>query len=352
MTDSDADPNRGVSGQEEEVAQEPVSSSPDESLSVGKNEDGETVARLAPGVELLMRPVDDGVKIIVTEGGDETVYRATHARDFYTSAQKRRTLANELQRCTSDVYDDGEIANAFRDVCTALDEQHDEVEQALRPPTVQKLVEETTAVEYYRAGTNSHIAVHLTAEGREAAIEFTMGEWAHGGIGKLEEQYVAAFFPAEVEVTGEHWDMLKEEWREIATVIDGDDLDSTDVIAETVIDKLRERVGVPFDDRTALDRGKFNVVHEDDPAAQLDTDGAVLWVSGSALSDMVADVASHNVHADVVKVLRERGTIIGTWKRIGSKRLYPFAPDAFDYAPDALASLDDDDPEDLVGGEL
>lgn len=314
-------------------------------------DDGKTLA-LVPGIELAIRPEDDGAKILVTEDDNDTVYSATHERDFYSSPQKRRTIANEIKRNVSESFDGETVAETFRDACTDLDAAHDEVAAALRAPTVEKLVEETTAVEYYRAGSNSHITVHLAADGREASIEFSMGEWAHGGIGTLEEQYVAAFFPAEVDVTSEHWEQLKEEWREMAEEIDGDDYAPTDVIADSVLERLRERLGVPFKEMKALDRGKYNGVHETDPTARLDTTGSVLWVTGSAFSDMVSDVASHSVHPDVVKTLREQGVLVGSQKRVGNKRAYPFSPDAFDYDPDALATVEEDDPDDLVGGEL
>jgi hypothetical protein len=312
---------------------------------------GKTLA-LVPGIELAIRPEDTGAKILVTEEGSNAVYSATHERDFYSSPQKRRTIANEIKRNVSESFDGDTVAEAFRDVCTELDAAHDEIAAALRAPTVEKLVEETVAVKYYRAGSNSYVTVHLAADGRKASIEFSMGEWAHGGIGTLEEQYVAAFFPAEVDVTSEHWEQLKEEWREMAEEIDGDDYDPIDVIADSVIEKLRERIGVPFEDEEALERGKYNAVHKADPAASLDTTGPVLWVTGSALSDMVSDVASHNVHPDVVKTLREQGVLTGSQKRVGNKRAYPFDPDAFDYDPDALADVSEDDPDDLVGGEL
>lgn len=314
-------------------------------------QEGKTLA-LGPGIELAIRPENDGVKILITENDSDVAYSATHARDFYTSPQKRRTIANEIGQNVSDSVNGEAIANSFREVCSELDAAHDEVAAALRAPTVEKLVEETTAVKYYRAGPNSQIAVHLAMDGREASIEFSMGEWAHGGIGTLEEQYVTAFFPAEIDVTSEHWDQLKEEWRERAEEIDGDDYAPTDVIADSVLEKLRERLGVPFEEKEALNRGKYNGVHETDPTARLDTTGSVLWVTGTALSDMVSDVASHSVHPDVVKTLREQGTLIGAQKRVGNKRAYPFDPEAFDYDPEALATVEEDDPDDLVGGEL
>lgn len=306
---------------------------------------------LAPGVKLNLVPEDEGLRVNVIEDDDAPIYDGVHDREFYSSPQKRRTIANEISRRVSDALESEAVAESFRDVCIELAAQHDEVADALRPPTVSKLIEQTTAVEFYRAGLNSSISVTFAVGGREDAIEFTMGEWtSNGGIGTLQEQYATFFFPAEIDITPEHWEQLKEHWREIADVIDGDDFGRMDAITDKVMEKLRERIGVPFEDKEALNRGKFNAVHETDPTARLA--GPVLWVTGGAFSDMVADVASHGDYPDIVKELRERDVLMERQKNVNGVRAYPFDPDAFDYDPDALADVADDDPDDLIGGDL
>lgn len=307
---------------------------------------------LASGVELNIVPKDEGLMINVTGDDDTPIYKSEHDRKFYKSAQKRRTIANKISQRVGDTLDSEAVAESFLDVCFELVGAHEDVADALRPPTVSKLIEETTAVEFYRAGLNSSISVSFAVDGREDTIEFTMSEFtSNSGIGTLQEQYATFFFPAAIDITPEHWEELKEYWREIADEVDGDDTDRIDAITDKVMEKLRERIGVPFEDKEALDRGKYNAVHETDPTARLDVTD-VLWVTAGAFSDMVADVASHADYPDIVKELRERDVLVGQRKKVDGVRAYPFDPDAFDYDPDALATVEEDDPDDLVGGEL
>jgi hypothetical protein len=179
---------------------------------------------LAPGVKLTLSPEDEGVRVYVIEDDDAPIYSAVHDREFYSSPQKRRTIANEISRRVDEALESEAVAESFRDVCTELAAAHEEVADALRPPTVTKLIDQTTAVEFRHAGSDSFMRVHFTVDGREDAIEFTRREWiSGGGIGTLQEQYATLFFPAEIDVTAEHWDLLKEHWRAIA-----DELAETD----------------------------------------------------------------------------------------------------------------------------
>ncbi|MFC6837232.1 hypothetical protein [Halomarina ordinaria] len=312
---------------------------------------------LVPGVELTLTSTDDGVSVRVTEPGPENerrvIYSSTQSRTFYTSDLKRGTIANKLRDGVSEGIDGDAVAGAFHKVCSTLDARHDEVAKALQAPVVTQLLDETDEVHFYRAGRNGRIVIKLTREDHHAKIEFTPGEWVRGATAKLEEQYVAAFFPAEVDVEDEHWNELKAVWREVASVIEGDDYDSIDAISDDVLSRLRNWVSVPFDTREALDRAPTNVVHEEDVSNfdALDTTGPVVWVQGEAIRDCVSDVGSHKLYPEIISRLRERGDILGPQKRIGNHRVYPFTPTLIEYDPENLATIAEtrDEPERFIG---
>lgn len=183
------------------------------------NENNTTTRTLCSGVEVTFRHTDTGVEIQAIEDNVGLVYSTLTDRDFYVSRQTYGTIANAIAQSVSPSFDADAVAESFRDVCMTM--RINEWGDDYRPPTVVRLIDQTTAITFHRDGQDSRLVVDLAVSEQEASITFSMGEWTgDDGIRTLEKQYVTAFFPKEVDVTSEHWELLKDEWSEMADVID------------------------------------------------------------------------------------------------------------------------------------
>lgn len=304
---------------------------------------------LVSGVDLRLEPREQGLHVSVAETFDDSprpVYSASHKRDFYTSQQKRREIANEINDQVSDHIDGDAVAERFRAVCTQLDSKHDEIKQRLRPPAVQQILDETQSVEVF-GGEPTTVRVTLEHGGKEAPIEFTSGEWVAGDAGKLNARYHQRFFER-LDMESEDWDELVEAWEEMQEIVHDERQTELDSVVEEVIDGLARRVKA-HDTRDAIENDTYSAW------MQTDYDGMdneipqgedVLWVRSTAVSEQLEEAGKSKAYiSELSKGLKAESHTHRATKRKRDKRVYPFDPDSLGIDPEWDVHSDDDGPE-------
>ncbi len=296
---------------------------------------------LTPSNTLAMEVQEDGVRITVKEegsDGERVSYSAVHGRDFFESSQKRKTIANEIEK-NSDVKA-SDTKDAFIQLCNRIsgNDLSKDRKELFRTELTQQLLDETVSVDVYVSEETS-IEVTLEKDGRKDSIEFTPGEWTTSSPARLSERYYNAFVER-IEVSGEEWDDLVEEWEEMKTVAARETATTWDAIVERVVNTLKKR-HVPHEDREAFKNDEKTTWYRDGE------DGPTLWVKSAFVADLLDDSGKTPEElSELSKQLSKRDVTKGTTKKRSGVRAYPFDPEEIGVSENEVhTNSDDDGPE-------
>lgn len=340
---------------------------------------GWTGTGLILGVGMDLEPRDDGVYIRVLVAPPDTVESAPDdadagylcdqgnpetwdpilqkivARDFYKT-QTYLELANSLNERAKerDHLNAGRLANKFRSRCEALEAHDDEVQEQLRSPTVDQLINETDRVEYRIVGGDGLVSISVIHDGKETTVDYEPEEWLNSTGEKFAAAYWGAFF-VELELDPEDWDHLKGVWKEQAVEVGGDDYGELDAVAESIIDKLQRRLSV-HSSREAVQNATYGAWYETAPGDRLysldDDHGPIVWVRSLALTQEVDSAGkSASDVPEIVDHLRDTGAIVTARKKLDNKRVYGWSPDPEALDIDEREVLDEDESDGHHGVE-
>ena len=301
---------------------------------------------LVQSVEVRIKPTDEGeLRVLFVEygsDGEQVIHSTIENQDFFSRRQPRQTLANNARDKVSDGIDGDKVKDEFERFCSDLDANHEETKEKFRSPTVDRLLNETQAVDVF-VGDPTITTVRLKHNGREEEIDFTQGEWVNGNPAKLENEYYQRFVDR-INVEKEDWNDLIDAWDEEATVVDRESLSTQNAIVERVIGELSGRV-TPFDYREALttdERAAWydpnNSADDGDVADVAGADADVLWVKSDLVQEALKK-AGRDPNAELPKISRQfkkNGYAYTTTKRKSAGPDRPESPRCFGFDPEVL----------------
>lgn len=293
---------------------------------------------LTPSNTLAMEVQEEGVRITVKEegsDGERVSYSAVHGRDFFESSQKRKTIANEIEK--NSYVKASETKDAFIQLCNRISSNDltQDRKELFRTEVTQQLLDETVSVDVYVSEETS-IEVTLEKDGRRDSIEFTPGEWTTSSPARLSERYYNAFVER-IEVSGEEWDDLVEEWEKMKIVAARETATTWDAIVERVVNTLKKR-HVPHKDREAFKNDEKTTWYRENG------DGPTLWVKSAFVADLLEDAGKTPEElSELSKQLSKREITKGPTKKRSGVRAYPFDPEEIGVSQNEVHTNDDDD---------
>lgn len=257
------------------------------------DEDGVLSCPLAVDVEVRIHKRDDGdlgVDVVsVGPNGESTIYTDSHKRDFYTKQTKL-----EIKNKIKDSHPNGDtLAEQFLKFCSVLNNNHETVQKALRPPAVDGLLGQTEKVEIY-GGTTTTFVVTMNRDGKVRELDFSAEEMMGKNPTPLRNKYGSAFYK-KVDLEAEVWEDLADEWIEMGEEVAAEHMTEEEALAGELATTLSRRLAVTLDrDGLANDSltawyDENNETDNEDVTEAAGRDASVIWVRTEAIRDFLKD---------------------------------------------------------------
>lgn len=306
-------------------------------------------------VTLTLEPVEDGLRVEVAEETDgyRVVYSANKPHSFVGSDQIRGLVGNKIRDHLSNHFDEEAVVEKFNRICSQINagDLSEEQKRRLKAPAVQRLIDETVAVDVFPA-EEATFRVTLERDGERRELEFSQGEWVADSPAPLKQQYAGAFYDR-LAIGKDEWVDLVEYWSERQEVHDREELTARDTVLGDVIRGLRKNVK-PMANREALENDRYAAWYDVDGRmvdsdTQIPDDGPILWVRSDALTHQIDEAGKERTFlAQLSQMLRDEGATYSTSREKADGILYPFVPEELgvtDPELDVAASTDENDTE-------
>jgi len=299
-------------------------------------------------------PSDEKVKLTARHAGD-TVESGTYARSVFSEPGERNKFLSSVETSLEDrqSVDAGGARTKLKEWLAEFgdlaEEEKDQYRDVVLPEEINDILAGTHyPVEVYR-GEPTTWKVTLTFRGETRVLEFTTSEM--NGSGAALEEKIANHFLEFLEIGGENWEDVREEWVANKEVVDTGAETASDAVADRVLEHLGDGV-LATRDREKVANAPSNAWFDEANAAgysDAPADAAIVWVQGRYLTDKLESAGKTvEYKGQLVKDLISRGDLYGKntrrrWSDGNRRRYYPFAPDALRIDADQVGDADDGD---------
>jgi len=306
-------------------------------------------------IHIALEAVEGGYSIKF-QNEDTPLYQETRPGAPWDSAQIQAELGNNLYKTLPEERQEQlnkewvkeQVGDALQGVGRDL-ETDEELQTSLQSPILQKVLAATEAVDVYPGDPTRYV---VTLRGRE--VEFTPSE-INGGPGVLQNTWLNNFPTDRIQVHGDDWNDIAEEWLENAEIHEEETATEDSLLVEGLIQYLRPRI-TPYDTKDALKGGtgarKRTTGYWDPDGEKLsDTEGPACWVRSSDIENYVNGEEGRGVGdmGPLSKSLRRAGHLKESSKQFrvggGRVRVWPFSPETLGIEEDHVVRYDEEGDE-------